>query len=350
MDQEIIVAPSTQPSAPASGGPRMFTFGEPESVLDNRELWSYFQMWSNGRYYEPPLPMPKLAKAFNLNSYHRSAIALKVNLLVKHFVATAQFPAEVFERWATDFLQMGNGYLIRLNNLGGRILRVDHTPAAFTRVGTKDHGFFFLQSAIGQELEYPIGSVFHLQQIDVSQEIYGVPEWISALQPMLLNENATLFRRRYYLNGAHAGFIFYLSEALADTESVDMIEKQLASAKGLGNFRNLFVNIPGGKKDGVQIMPIADVAAKDEFLNIKNITRDDILAAHRTPPMLIGIIPQNTSGFGDAGKANDIYFSNEIMPIMTRMLRVNDWAGSEILKFKDYIPQASPVGSKTPAN
>jgi DNA polymerase-3 subunit beta len=44
--------------------------------------------------------------------------------------------------------------------------------------------------------------MFHLQQPDVAQEIYGLPEWLSALQSALLNENATLFRRRYYLNGA----------------------------------------------------------------------------------------------------------------------------------------------------
>ncbi|WP_236823342.1 hypothetical protein [Blastomonas sp. RAC04] len=30
-------------------------------------------------------------------------------------------------------------------------------------------------------------------------------------------------------------------------------------------------------------------------------TRDDMLAAHHVPPKLIGIIPQNNGGFGDAG-------------------------------------------------
>lgn len=32
---------------------------------------------------------------------------------------------------------------------------------------------------------------------------------------------------------------------------------------------------PGGEKDGLQLIPIFDVAAKDAFWNIKNITRDD---------------------------------------------------------------------------
>src|SRR3546814_9666254 len=95
-------------------------------------------------------------------------------------------------------------------------------------------------------------------QPDVLQEVYGVPEWLAALQAGLLNENATLFRRRYYLNGAHAGFVFYLSEALADQETKDNLKDQLKNAKGRGNFKNLFVNIPNGKKDGIQIMPLSE--------------------------------------------------------------------------------------------
>ncbi|MBB6244156.1 hypothetical protein [Rhodanobacter sp. MP1X3] len=40
-------------------------------------------------------------------------------------------------------------------------------------------------------------------------------------------------------------------------------------SKGPGNFRNLFLYAPGGKKDGTQMIPISEVAAKDEFFNIK---------------------------------------------------------------------------------
>lgn len=38
-----------------------------------------------------------------------------------------------------------------------------------------------------------------------------------------------------------------------------------------GNFRNLFMYAPGGKKDGIQLIPISKVAAKDDFGSIRNI-------------------------------------------------------------------------------
>lgn len=39
-----------------------------------------------------------------------------------------------------------------------------------------------------------------------------MPEWLAVVQSALLNESATLFRRRYYTNGLHAGFILYMTD------------------------------------------------------------------------------------------------------------------------------------------
>jgi PBSX family phage portal protein len=232
---------------------------------------------------------------------------------------------------------MGNGYLEMVPNLAGRLAAARHTPARHTRRGRDDDVFWFVNGPIGAaDHRFEPGRVFQLQQPDVAQEIYGLPEWLSALQSGLLNENATLFRRRYYLNGAHAGFILYVSEALADQDMADGIEQAMRSAKGIGNFKNMFVYAPGGKKDGIQMLPIADVAAKDEFSSIKNISRDDLLAAHRVPPQLIGIIPQNNGGFGKVDEALDAFYAIEIVPIIKRMRRMNQWFGVELLRFRPY--------------
>lgn len=41
---------------------------------------------------------------------------------------------------------------------------------------------------------------------------------------------------------------------------------------------------PNGKKDGIQSITLSEVSAKDEFLNIKNVRRDDMMATHHVPP------------------------------------------------------------------
>ena len=129
--------------------------------------------------------------------------------------------------------------------------------------------------------------------------MYGLPEWLSALQSPLLNESATLFRRRYYQNGSHAGFIMYMTDAAQKEEDVDALRQALKSAKGPGNFRNLFMYAPGGKKDGIQLLPVSEVAAKDEFGSIKNISRDDLLAACEAHGIPAGPINDMAQVFAD---------------------------------------------------
>ncbi len=337
------------PRAPAEA--TVFAFGDPESVLDRREIAQYFEIWHNGQWYEPPLPFHRLAQSFNMSPYHRSAIALKVNLMIAQHVPSRWLSADAFERFAIDFLQLGNAYLEWIPNLAGRLAQAAYAPALHLRAGVEADVYWFVNGPMGDAHAFDAGRIFHLMQPDVAQEVYGLPEWLSALQSGLLSENATLFRRRYYLNGAHAGFVFYLSEPLADTATAEKISEKLGQAKGVGNFKNLFVHIPKGKKDGIQIMPIADVTAKDEFSSVKNISRDDMLAAHRTPPQLIGIIPQNNGGFGKVGETRDGYYETEIIPIMRRMLRVNDAFGLPVLAFRDYACSNGDVisqdGTKT---
>lgn len=66
----------------------------------------------------------------------------------------------------------------------------------------------------------------------------------------------------------------------------------MKSAKGPGNFHNLFMYSPNGKKDGIEINPLSEVATKDEFLNIDNVSGDDMMAAHRVPPADAGNYPE----------------------------------------------------------
>ncbi|MFK3810850.1 Presumed portal vertex protein, partial [Escherichia coli] len=93
---------------------------------------------------------------------------------------------------------------------------------------------------------------------------------------------------------------------------------------------------PNGKKDGLQIIPLSEVAAKDEFLNIKNVSRDDMMAAHRVPPQMMGIMPNNVGGFGDVEKAANVFVRNELSPLQKRLTELNNWADIEIIKFGNY--------------
>jgi PBSX family phage portal protein len=321
-------------TTPASTGTQVFSFGEPSPVLGGREVFDYQECWFNGRWYEPPLSLDGLARSVGASVHLHSGLMFKRNLLSKTFIPHPLLSRSAFEQFALDFLCLGNGYLEAQRSVLGNIRQLVPPLAKYMRAGPE--GLFYQVRGWKDEHAFVPGSIFHLREADLHQEIYGLPEWVSALQSALLNESATLFRRKYYENGSHAGFILYMTDAAQTEADIDALRKALKDSKGPGNFRNLFVYSPTGKKDGIQLIPVSEVAAKDEFNSIKNQTRDDVLASLRIPPQLMGIVPQNAGGFGAIREAAQIYAGNELEPIQTRMLQLNDWLGEEVIRFKSY--------------
>lgn len=331
---QVVTAPEVLTAdAETRGKVRCFAFGDAEPVLDSGRFLNLIEIYHNGRYYEPPVNPRTLSKLMNISPHHRSAIALKVNLLVKYFIEHPLLSAEAFERLVLDYIVQGNAYLEAVGNRIGGIAALEPSLAQNTRVGLQRGQFWWIDDR-WQEHEYEAGRILHIRQYDAGQEIYGLPEYLAAVQAMLLNEAATLFRRRYYLNGAHAGFILYINDEGIDDDSIDEIEQSMLDAKGVGNFKNMFIHSPKGKDKGVQILPISQIAANDDFLGVKNTSRDDILAGWRTPPQLMGVVPANAGGFGDVEKASDIFFENEIMPLMRKFKSaINRFAGREVVAF-----------------
>lgn len=325
---------TTNHQAPAA---EAFTFGDPVPVLDRRELLDYLECSRTEHWYEPPISLDGLARTFRAATHHSSAIYVKRNILTSTFIPHKLLSQQAFSRFVLDYLVFGNAYLERRKNRLGGTLSLEPTLAKYTRRGVELDTYWFAQYGYNTEpYQFEAGSVFHLFEPDLNQELYGLPEYLAAIPSALLNESATLFRRKYYLNGSHAGFIMYMSDPAQNQSDVDNIRNALKQAKGPGNFRNMFMYSPAGKKDGIQIIPLSEVAAKDEFLNIKNVSRDDMLAAHRVPPQMMGIIPNNTGGFGDVGKASKVFVRNELMPLQRQMLELNTWLGEEVIRFDPY--------------
>jgi PBSX family phage portal protein len=338
IDNLVPAGLNQQPAGAGAGQARMeaFSFGDPEPVMDNREIMDYIECWTNGRWYEPPVSLDGLAKSFRASTHHSSSIYFKRNILLSTFQPHALLDKATFSAFALDYLTFGNAYLERRTSRTMRNVKLQHALAKYTRRGADLDTYFFVRGW-REEHEFPAGSIYHMREPDINQEVYGLPEYLSALQSAWLNESATLFRRRYYNNGSHAGFILYVSDPAQQQADIDAMREALKNSKGPGNFRNLFLYSPNGKKDGIQLIPVSDVSAKDEFFSIKNVSRDDVLAAHRVPPQLMGIVPSNTGGFGAVLPAAQVFARNEIQPLQERFLELNQWMGEEVVRFVPYV-------------
>ena len=299
-------------------------FGDPEPVLAG-ELYDNLGVWllDNGRYYQTPVPLRGLARLLRANAYHGPLLEFKTNVIMRGFAPSAALSRATMRCLTTDYNVFANAYALCRRNWYGEVVGLAHLPAINMR-RMKEEDTYGLLDPTGQMQVFAAGDVLHIKNYDVSQTVYGLPAYMGAIQSMLLNEDATLFRRRYYKNGAHMGYVFYSASQQLDVADRDRLRQAIEGSKGIGNFRNMFLHIPNGREKDVQILPVGDFSTRDELEKIKNISRDDIIAAHRIPPAMASIIPQNTAGFGDITKIDAVYAKNEVAPVRELLLEVNE--------------------------
>ncbi|MCO0379188.1 hypothetical protein MLG01_24100, partial [Escherichia coli] len=104
------------------------------------------------------------------------------------------------------------------------------------------------------------------------------------------------------------------TDAVQDRNDIEMLRENMVKSKGRNNFKNLFLYAPQGKADGIKIIPLSEVATKDDFFNIKKASAADLLDAHRIPFQLMGGKPENVGSLGDIEKVAKVFVRNELIP------------------------------------
>jgi PBSX family phage portal protein len=306
------------PAEPKKSNSHVFSFGEPESVLSGNMCdWLGVFADSNGYWYIPPVSLVGLAKTMNANGTHASVLEFKQNQLLASFKDNPMIAHREARTAFKDFEVFDNAYFLAIRNFLGGINRYVRLPAINMRVGTEDN--YYLLNSNGSWTEYAAADIIHLNGGDIRQSIYGVPTYFSGINSIMLGEAATLFRLKYYKNGAHTGYIL-LTFDLEDDKAED-IENAMKQSKGPGNHRSMFINMPasvagkpGYMKDRVQLIPVGDFGNRDEFDKIKNITQQDVLNVHRVPAGLASIMANNAAGHGDLKNVREVYYDCETIP------------------------------------
>lgn len=313
-----------------------FAFGDPEPVLKSA-LTDYLGLFvdPSEKFIRPPVDLFGLSRLLNANPYHGPILHFKKDRIMQWFIASKILDWKTLLMAALDFVVFANCYFQIFTNGFGRITRLGYLPSINMRATPNAHVYTKLMPDQTTQ-DFKPGEVLHLIEPDVRQGIYGLPQYFGGIQSVLLSEDSTLFRRKFFINGAHMGYILVLNDANIDEETAKQIEQKVKESKGPGNFRSLFLNIPRtSSKEPVQIIPVGNIGSKDEFQQIKEITEMEMLAMHRVYPGLVGIIPANVGGFGDLKTSREIYHDLEVVPMQQVFLQINEILQQRIVGFRD---------------
>lgn len=280
------------------------------------------QYLQNFKVFEPPINRWALAKLTHQNAQHCGILNSRANMLANGYLSGA-LSQMAMRALALNLVQFGDVGLLKMRNVFDEVVRLEVLSSLYLR-RKKEGGYRYLirnslyDNQLQQVAEFAEEDVIFIKLYDPMQNVYGTPDYIGGIQAALLNSEATRFRRRYFANGSHLGFILYSTDPDMDDEMEEQIKESIANSKGVGNFKSMFVNIAGGHPDGLKVIPIGDTGKKDEFGTIKDVSAQDILTAHRYPAGLAGIISKNGS-FGDIEKIRATYRADEVLP-MQRMI------------------------------
>ncbi|KFK68400.1 phage portal protein [Vibrio vulnificus] len=310
----------TQLKAEASESKSVYSFDpNPEPVDTNSWMTRYCELVYNDfdDYWEPPISLKGLADIANVNGYHGSLLKARANYVAARFLSGGGMQMYKMNNACWDYFGLGMAAFVKIRSYMKNVIALEPLPMMHMR--KRKNGDFVQLLRDNKQKPFKAKDVIFIPQYDPQQQIYGLPDYLGSIQSCLLNRDATLFRRRYYLNGAHMGFIFYSTDPNLSEEDEEALKNKIASSKGIGNFRSMFVNIPNGKEKGIQLIPVGDIATKDEFERIKNITAQDIVVGHRWHSGMGGIAPQQGTSLPDPIKVIQVYDKCEVIPVCKRI-------------------------------
>ena len=107
-----------------------------------------------------------------------------------------------------------------------------------------------------------------------------------------------------------------MTDAAQNTEDVNNIRRAMKSAEG-PNASTQPVYVLAQRQRTASDHPAVRGRRKDGIPEYQNVSRGDMMA-HRVRHQMMGIIPNNTGGFGDVEKTGRVFVRNELMPLQKR--------------------------------
>jgi len=280
-----------------------------------RSAWSQDNI-SEKDVIKYPVSLGALMDAAVMNPYHARCLRFKSTAVIgsgytlangsedkqKLGAVRAVLTDDALSAFGADYYQFGNAYLECETNAKGIVVKLHHvraaslwkTKTAWVQRVVEDEG---LTPGTGKFNQIEKKKILHRALYTPLSDHYGLPEYIAALLPIMLSYEADDFHRKYYSNGANAGFIIKITglKSISEADRKE-IKNQLESTKGPGNFRSLVMAF-GGKDVEVEVIGVAkEGTIRDDYTGIKTTSRESILTSHGLPPRLMSIILDSKSG------------------------------------------------------
>lgn len=240
---------------------------------------------------EPFFDFNKLLDLYYLNTYHRRCILLKASLLSNiedgsKLENQNLTPKELLFAFVLNLELYGNAFMEQCRD------RLYVLPTLEARINEQREVFQVKDNA-----KIPINAK-HLFYYSPKSRFYGEPDYLGSLQNISINAKADSFNNAFFENSARADKAIIFENAEPSTEQLSAFREFFGSNfKGYENAHKTLVVTANGENAKLRI---EDLSKTDDlsFKELKNLNRDEIIAAHGVPPRMIGVMSAGNLGGG----------------------------------------------------
>lgn len=225
---------------------------------------------------------------------------------------------EILDDITRDEYVFGNAFLEVVYGPDGKPRELWNLDATTVRVKADEHGTItgYVQSprlTAGSRVDFEPREVIHFKLGTKGATLYGLSPLVSLILPVTVDRFAQIYNRSFFVNGAKIRGAFIMKDATP--EQVERNREYLqAKAKNPDQAHSDLVL--EGEIEYKQI----SINQKDmEFLELREFTRNEILAVYGVPPSKVSIIETGNIGAGTGEHQTQTFYEETILPFQMRV-------------------------------
>jgi len=243
---------------------------------------------------------------------------------------------EILDDIARDVYVFGNAFLEIVYGADGKPRELWNLDATSMRVQADEHGSItgYIQAPRSQsgKVEFKPREVLHFKLGTKGATLYGLSPLASLILPVTVDKYAQIYNRAFFISGAKIRGAFIMKDATP--EQVERNREYMAARAKNPDLAHSDLVLEGD----IEFKQISTTQKDMEFLELREFTRNEILAVYGVPPSKVSIIETGNIGAGTGEHQTATFYDETISPFQMRLAEkltkhiirqgfgINDWS------------------------
>ncbi|MBI2069441.1 MAG: phage portal protein [Elusimicrobia bacterium] len=229
---------------------------------------------------------------------------------------------EILDDLARDVYVFGNAFLEVVYGPNGKPREMWSLDATNMRVKADDHGAimgylqiprFATSRSQSGKVEFAPKEVIHFKLGTKGATLYGLSPLASLILPITVDKYAQVYNRAFFVNGAKIRGAIIMKDATP--EQVERNQEYMKARAQNPDLSHSDLVLEGD----IEFKQISTNQKDMEFLELREFTRNEILAVYGVPPGKVSIIETGNIGAGTGEHQTQTFYEETILPFQMRV-------------------------------